>query len=251
MNEANGGCAYYPPGTPLNSTAGQQILFCDEGDEINPTQLTLIDPSTNTSRVLLNNFLGRNFSSLNDIKQHPLTGDLWFTDARYGYWQSFRPAPVIPPQVYRFNPTTGVVQAVADGFIAPNGIEFTPDLQSVYVTDTAQSTFSTNNTLPATIYKFDIGADGHGLINRRLFAYSDYGIPDGIHTDTRGNVYAGCGDGVHVWNSQGVLLGKLVVTGGVNNFAFVPGALLLGNADKLYRVGLRAEGRTVKRDFGL
>ena len=51
-------------------------------------------------------------------------GDLWFTDARYGHWQNFRPEPVIRPQVYRFEPSTGVVQSVADDFVAPNGIEF-------------------------------------------------------------------------------------------------------------------------------
>lgn len=35
-------------------------------------------------------------------------------------------------------------------------------------------------------------------MNRRVFAYADTGIPDGIQLDTKGNVYAGCGDGVQV-----------------------------------------------------
>ena len=90
LAEANGGAAFYPVGTPPNSSEGQQIVFCDEGDFINPSRLTLVDPATNESRVLIDNFLGRNFSSLNDVEQHPYTGDLWFTDARYGYWQYFR-----------------------------------------------------------------------------------------------------------------------------------------------------------------
>lgn len=80
LNEANGGCAYYPVGTPVNSSAGQQIVFCDEGDPINPSQLVLVDPATNVSAPILTNFLGKNFSSLNDIEQHPKTGDLWFTE---------------------------------------------------------------------------------------------------------------------------------------------------------------------------
>lgn len=87
LAEANGGAAYYPPGTPVNSSEGQQIVFCDEGDFTNPAQLVLVDPATNSSRVLLNNFLGKNFTSINDIEQHPVTGDLWFTDVPYGYWQ--------------------------------------------------------------------------------------------------------------------------------------------------------------------
>lgn len=254
LNEANGGAAFYPVGTPANSSAGQQIIFCDEGDLINPSQLTLVDPATNTSRVLVNSFNGKNFSSLNDIEQHPLTGDLWFTDARYGYWQYFRPTPVIRPQVYRFEPLTGVLQAVADEFVAPNGIEFSPDLAHVYVTDTGTNQFSNESIIPlnpATIYRFDITADGKGLHNRRLFAYADTGIPDGIHTDTEGNVYSACSDGVNVWNREGVLLGKMVVEGGSNNFAFVPGGMIIFNAYKLFKVTLAAEGRTVKRDFGL
>jgi len=36
------------------------------------------------------------------------------------------------------------------------------------------------------------------LENRRVFAHCDKGFPDGIKCDTYGNVYSGCGDGVHV-----------------------------------------------------
>ena len=87
VSEANGGAPFYPVGTPPDSSEGQQLVFCDEGDFVDPSRLTLVNPSTGTSRVLINNFLGKNFSSINDVVQHPYTGDLWFTDARYGYWQ--------------------------------------------------------------------------------------------------------------------------------------------------------------------
>ena len=93
LNEANGGAAYYPVGTPVNSSEGQEIVFCDEGDFVHPSQLVSVDPASGKSRVLINNFLGRNFSSINDVEQHPVTGDLWFTDARYGYWQCVSPFP--------------------------------------------------------------------------------------------------------------------------------------------------------------
>ena len=247
----NGATAYYPPGTPANISAGQQVLFCDEGNFEVPSQLTLLDPSTNKTRVLLSSFMGRNFSSVNDVRQHPHTGDIWFTDARYGYWQYFRPKPSIPPQVYRFSPVTGVVQAVADDFTEPNGIEFSPDYQYVYVTDTGAQNFDLNMTRPATIYRFEFSADGKRLQNRQLFAYSDVGLPDGIHCDTKGNVYSSVADGVHVWNPEGELLGKFLVAGGSNNFAFVPGGMILFNAYRLFKITLAAEGREVKRDFGL
>ena len=53
------------------------FIVCDEGDLTHPSQLVLVDPATGDNSVLLNNFLGRNFSSINDIEQHPYTGDLW------------------------------------------------------------------------------------------------------------------------------------------------------------------------------
>jgi gluconolactonase len=37
----------------------------------------------------------------------------------------------------------------------------------------------------------------------------------------------------------------------VNNFAFVPGGMYIGNNYKLFFITIAAEGRTVKRDFGL
>lgn len=37
------------------------------------------------------------------------------------------------------------------------------------------------------------------LKNRRVFAHCDKGFPDGIKCDVLGNVYSGCGDGVHVF----------------------------------------------------
>ncbi|KAI7498561.1 lactonohydrolase [Hortaea werneckii] len=232
LAQANGACAYYPPGIPPDSSANQSIVFCDQGTLARPAQLVHVDPATNTSRPLLNNFLGRNFTSPNDIIQHPLTGDLWFTDPYYAFWQGFRPEPDLRQQIYRFEPATGIVQAVADDFVAVNGIEFSPDWEFV-------------------IYRYRISADGKRLQDRQLFAYSDAGLPDGLHTDTEGNVYAGCGDGVHVWNPAGVLIGKIAVDGGAANFAFVPEGMFIFNEQRLFRVGLKAQGRTVARDFGL
>ncbi|SMQ47506.1 unnamed protein product [Zymoseptoria tritici ST99CH_3D1] len=256
VQNANGGAAFYPPGTPANSSEGQQIVFCDEGQtDLSPSQLTLVDPSTNTTRVLLNNYFGANFSSINDVVQHPLTGDLYFTDARYAYWQNFGPTPTLRPQVYRFSPTTGQVQAIADDFVAPNGIELSPDWKHLYVTDTGRNQRG-NETRdyvnPANIYRFDIAADG-GLENRHVFAYTSGGIPDGIHTDTMGNVYSGLNDGVYVWNPHGQMIGKIAVGGteAVANFAFVPGGMYIFHEYKLWKISIKAEGRTVRRDFGL
>jgi gluconolactonase len=254
ISEGNGGCSYYPPGVPANSSEGQQIVWADSADFRSRSKLVTLDPSTNASTVLLNNYRGKNFSSINDVVQHPHTGDLWFTDARYAFWQDFGPTPQIRPQVYRFEPRTGVVQAVADDFIAPNGIEFSPDFQYLYVTDTGSHTVAGEDdpTGPTSIYRFRVSDDGKRLGSRELFAYVDRGFPDGIHTDTRGNVYTSSEDGVQVFNPEGVLVGKFGIGGkGSNNFVFVPGGIYIFNAFKLFYVSIKAEGRLIRRDFGL
>jgi len=120
--EANGGTTYYPKGSDTSKPPPQQI-WCDEGDFQHYSGLVAVDPAQNTSSPMVLSFLGgHNFSSVNDVRQHPITGDIWFTDAAYGYFQNFRPVPTIPQQVYRFEPTTGVLQVVADGFDQPNGL---------------------------------------------------------------------------------------------------------------------------------
>lgn len=51
--------------------------------------------------------------------------------------------------------------------------------------------------------------DDGTFYDRRTFAFVTPGVPDGVHCDAAGNVYAGCGDGVQVWNPSGKLIGKI------------------------------------------
>jgi gluconolactonase len=253
LAEANGGTSYFPPGSS-NSSFPPRHLYADEGDFTQPSALVSVDPVTGSSQKILTNYLGRNFSSINDVRQHPETGDVWFTDADYGYYQFFRPQPTIPKQVYRFSPATGEISVVADGFVQSNGLEFSPDLKTLYVSDTGAAggpLLGTNLTRPATIYAFDV-INQKTLANRRTFAYADNGFPDGVHADTEGNIWAGCGDGVHVWNKNGTLLGKIWNGAETNNFAFLPGKMLVFSNAQLWVVeNLKAVGREVCKDFGV
>ncbi|KAK9896035.1 calcium-dependent phosphotriesterase [Cystobasidium minutum MCA 4210] len=247
--EANGGTSWYPPGSDYSGAPPAQ-LYCDEGDFDHYSALISVDVVKNTSTTILNSYYGRNFSSLNDVRQHPKTYDLWFTDAAYGFYQDFRPVPTIPQMVYRFDPSTGELAVVADGFDQPNGLELSPDGLTLYVTDTGAQHFTANTTRPATTYAYDI-VDQKRLENRRIFAYADIGLPDGIHTDTKGNVWAAAGDGVHVWSPEGKLLGKIWIGETSNNFAFIPGGVLVFSNYRLWLVeGINAQGREICKDFG-
>jgi gluconolactonase len=107
-----------------------------------------------------------------------------------------------------------------DDFIKPNGLAFSPDYKTLYVSDTGYySGDGQKHPLhPRTIYRYDFV---NGLpVNKRLFQIARSGIPDGIKVDSCGRVYAGCGDGIEVFNSDGDYLSTLFATGGgIANFA--------------------------------
>lgn len=118
------------------------ILFCAQGTLDTPGGLAYMPLSSThsfstsySSELLITSFHDRPFNSPNDVVVHS-DGSLWFTDPIYGSEQGIRPPPQLPNQVYRFDPQTGGIRAIADGFGRPNGICFSPDEQTLYVTDT-------------------------------------------------------------------------------------------------------------------
>lgn len=176
----------------------------------------------NTSVPVVTSFAGRQFNSPNDVAVNPAAdgGTIWFTDPNYGSTQGIRGAPQLPTQVYRHDPRTNSTRAVADGFQEPNGLAFNAAGTVLYVTD-ANADADKNPAGPATIYAFDVvTSPGTFLTNKRVFAFSPQGIPDGIKVDSRGNVWSGTGAGVVVWNEAGTLLGQITVKNGAANFGF-------------------------------
>ncbi|KAI5459010.1 evolved D-lactonohydrolase [Mariannaea sp. PMI_226] len=223
-----------------------QLIFAGEGQGSDtPSALYLMNPEApyNTT-VLLNNYFGRQFNSLNDLAINPQNGDLYFTDTLYGFLQDFRPAPGLRNQVYRFNFATGAIAVVADDFTLPNGIGFSPNGRYAYVTDTGSHLgfYGRNLSSPASVYRFDVKKDGTWE-NRKTFAYVSSGVPDGVHCDSKGNVYAGCADGVHVWNPSGKLIGKIYTGTAAANFQFAgQGRMVITGQTKLFYATLAAAG---------
>lgn len=134
---------------PYNSS----LVLVTSGRGSLPPSIVLVNylPPYN-STVVLDNFFGRQFNSLNDIKIHPTNGKFFFTDVEfvplctlnewdlilflqfsYGFLNHFRPAPLMPFQVYQFDPDTSAVRVIADGFNKPNGLAFSPDGETAYV----------------------------------------------------------------------------------------------------------------------
>ncbi|QSZ36741.1 hypothetical protein DSL72_006624 [Monilinia vaccinii-corymbosi] len=219
------------------------IVICDQGSLETPGGLVFINATAPyTTKTLINHYYGMEFNSPNDVH---LTKDgaLWFTDPSYGSWQGIRPQPKLPSQVYRYMPDTNDIRVVADGLMEPNGITFSPDEKTAYITDGMGN--STNPTAPRTIYAYDVitRAGQPSLTNKRVFAVPQTGLPDGIKTDAAGNVYAGCADGVNVWNEGGMLIGKIAVSGGSANF-------VLGNQGDTTTVWLLNEKKLWQASLG-
>ncbi|CCO38061.1 hypothetical protein BN14_12224 [Rhizoctonia solani AG-1 IB] len=206
-------------GTPYDG----KVLMAVQGYGLDvPSSLVLVDPATGAGNTVVNSFYGRVFNSINDVtvlSSDEAVAQQWvfFTDPPYGYFQGFKPYPSLPAQVYAFHPPTGTIRVVADGFERPNGVQFSEDFKTCYVTDTgfisavAGDPHPDDGRRPGTIYAYDVVTPPPGsdpklypptLTNRRVFAFTDSGMPDGIKVDTEGNVYAGCFDGVHVRMEQ-------------------------------------------------
>ncbi|KAE9963025.1 hypothetical protein BLS_009766 [Venturia inaequalis] len=112
------------------------MLFCAQGTLNRPGGIAFMEAKEpHKSHYLIQSYNGKPFNSPNDVVAHS-NGSIWFTDPIYGYEQGIRPPPKLPNQVYCYEPETGEIRVVADGFGRPNGICFSPDERVVYITDT-------------------------------------------------------------------------------------------------------------------
>jgi gluconolactonase len=139
------------PNGGVNNGAG--ILWTGQGT-LNSTgglfQMSVQPPYK--AEFIVGGFYGRQFNSPNDVVVNS-DGSYWFTDPIYGWHQGLRPKPKLPNQVYRYDPATKNVRVIADGFGRPNGITFSPNEKTIYITDTAETIGdgSTDQTLAATM----------------------------------------------------------------------------------------------------
>jgi len=72
-------------------------------------------------------------------------------------------------------------------------------------------------------------------------------ISVGVHTDSKGRVYAGCGDGVWVFNPAGKLIGKIYTGMTAANFQFAgEGRMVITGQTKLFYATLAASGAPIQ-----
>ena len=121
----------------------------------------------------------------------------------------------------RFEPATGELRRMAD-FEEPNGLAFSSDGATLYVSDTSLSLGEVPGHEAGTkheIIAFDV-SDGGTLSNRRFFCNTVDGYPDGFSVDVRGWVWTSGADGVHIWSADRCKLGFIPTPAVVSNCAF-------------------------------
>jgi gluconolactonase len=198
---------------PANYTNGHtvdrsgRLVSCEQG-----TRRITRTEHDGSITVLADRYDGKRFNSPNDIVEHS-DGSLWFTDPSYGIdsdYEGFRaPNEIGGCHVYRLDPATGEISIVADDFDRPNGLAFTLDERGLYIVDTRRR----------HIRLFSVGDDAT-LSGGDVFANCDAGGFDGIRLDDTGRVWAAAHDGLHCFDPDGTLLGKLHIPEVVANFTF-------------------------------
>ena len=201
--------------------ADGRLVVCEQGTLWRPAAITRVDRVTGGVETVVDEWLGLRLNSPNDVVVKR-DGTIWFTDPSYGYLQGFRPAPQVGDQVYRYDPRSGALSVVADGFDKPNGLAFSPREDVLYVGD---------NGDPHQIIAFEV-VDGRRLTRGRVLAGSTPEHPDGLKVDAGGRLYASAAEGVRIFDAGGDQLGTIALPGAVNfTFGGLEGNVLFITAD--------------------
>jgi gluconolactonase len=197
-----------------------------------------------TVQVIADRFEGKRFNSPNDVVVKS-DGSIWFTDPSYGimhdYEGEYGEEEIGGCHVYRVDPQSGDVGKVAGDFEKPNGLAFSPDERLLYVADTGASHLENG---PRHIRGFSVSDKGT-LAGGEVFATCTSGLFDGFRIDRTGRIWASAEDGVHCYDPDGTLIGKIRIPEIVSNVTF-GGArrnrLFITATSSLYAVYLTANG---------
>ena len=196
--------ACYPNGHTVDRQG--RLVSCEHGGR----RVTRTEHDGSVT-VLADRFQGKRFNSPNDVVVRA-DGSVWFTDPAYGIDSDYEghraDSEIGACHVYRIDPDGGV-HLVADDFSRPNGLAFAADEQQLYIGDSEER----------HIRRFRV-TDAGVLTGGDIFARCDTGTFDGLRLDHAGRIWAAAGDGLHCFDPDGTLLGKLHMPEVVANFTF-------------------------------
>ena len=228
---------------PCNKANGEtydrqgRLVTCEHAT----SRVTRTEPD-GTITVLATHYGDKELNSPNDIVVRS-DGAIYFTDPTYGraeYYGLPREPELEFRGVYRLEPETRKLTLLADDFAQPNGLCFSPDEKRLYVNDTERR----------HIRAFDVQAGGL-LANGRVWAETtgtDEGWPDGMKTDSAGNLFCSGPGGIHVFDAGATCLGVIRTPEPTANFTFGEDdcrSLFITASTSVYRVRVAVAGRPV------
>src|SRR5262252_7528585 len=151
--------------------------------------------------VIANSFQGRRLNRPNDVVVKS-DGSIYLTDPNGGFVPEQWDLPFAG--VFRVSGDLGTMTLLADNFVQPNGLAFSPDESVLYIIDSRRNHIRAFDVLP------------NGMLAKqtdRLFADlrgSEPGNADGMKVDIEGNIYTGGAGGIYVLDPKGKKLGRIV-----------------------------------------
>jgi gluconolactonase len=194
--------------------------------------------------VIADRYDGKRLNSPNDVVVKS-DDSVWFTDPTYGIDSDYEghkaESEIGASHLYRVDPRSRKVRIAAGDFVRPNGLAFSPDESRLYVSDTGASHVPGG---PRHIRVFEVGQDG-ALSGGEVFATCTAGKFDGFRFDGAGRLWTSAGDGVHCYDPDGTLIGKVLVpeiTANVVFGGFKRNRLFICATTSLYAVLLAVNG---------
>jgi gluconolactonase len=211
-----------------------QLVLCRHGDR----QIGRLEDDGRIS-VLADHYDDYKLNSPNDLV-FKSNGDLYFTDPPFGLPKVFDDPDKAPVQgVYRLSNNGTLTRLISD-IKAPNGIAFSPDEKTLYISD--------DDPDRTAWLAYDVQADGT-VSNGRVFFdatrwRTDTAGPDGLKVDHYGNIFGTRPGGLSVIAPDGTLLGTIETGQPTSNVAWGEDGrtLFITGGDSVYRSRLTTGG---------
>ena len=179
--------------------------------------------------VVAERWQGKRLNAPNDIVvRHD--GHAWFTDPAFGGQADTRELDFYG--IYHL-PPKGPMELVAAPKGRPNGIALSPNGRILYVANSDEK----------TVRAWDVDRQGKAT-NERVAVSAIEGVPDGIRTDEKGNLYVAA-KGIAVYSPEGKLLTLIEIPETPANCAFGDAdyqTLFITARTSVYRVRLNVKG---------